>query len=74
MQYFGRYYWLTVVCYANLVFGLILILIFSGAVIQSDVGMCIGMVFCGFSNGIGVTTTLIALSKSSHHLFQLPLD
>lgn len=64
MQYFGRYYWLTVCAYSNLVLGLILILLCSGGIIKSDIGMCIGMAICGFSNGIGVTSSLIALSKS----------
>lgn len=67
MQYFGRYYWLTVIAYANLVLGLVIITLFSGVVRNSDVGMCVGMVFCGFSNGIGVTSSLIALSMSAVH-------
>lgn len=65
MQYFGRYYWLTVCAYSNLVLGLILILLFSGGIVKSDVGMCVGMAICGFSNGIGVTSSLIALISNA---------
>lgn len=65
MQRFGRYYWLTVVCYANLTFGVFFILLFTGLVVHSDVGISIALVITGFSNGIGVTSTLIGLSMSS---------
>lgn len=61
MQKTGKYYWLTVGCYASLVIGLMMIVAFSGVVISSIPGMVIGMMICAFSNGIGVTSTLIAL-------------
>ncbi|KAF2148746.1 MFS general substrate transporter [Myriangium duriaei CBS 260.36] len=61
MQKTGRYYWLTVLCYTFLTVGLILILLFAGAVTHSLVGIIIGMCICAFSNGIGVTSTLIGL-------------
>lgn len=63
MQKTGRYYWLTVGCYSILVLGLSAILLFAGLVTNSTWGLCFGMIICGFSNGIGVTTSLIALSK-----------
>ncbi|KAB8337191.1 hypothetical protein FH972_021494 [Carpinus fangiana] len=63
MQRTGKYYWITVTAYAHLVLGLIIIVLCSGLVVSSIVGICIGMCVCGFSNGIGVTTSLIALSK-----------
>lgn len=61
MQRTGKFYWLTVVAYACLVVGMIFILLFSGLVIHTTLGVIIGMCICGFSNGIGVTSTLIGL-------------
>jgi len=57
----GHYYWLTVICYSTLVLGMIDILLFSGVAVPSILGMIIGMCISAFSNGIGVTTSLIAL-------------
>lgn len=57
----GRYYWLTVTCYSTLVIGAIIIVLFAGVVTHSVPGIVIGMMICGFSNGIGVTSTLIGL-------------
>ncbi|KAH0559400.1 hypothetical protein GP486_004085 [Trichoglossum hirsutum] len=61
MQHTGRYYWLTVCAYFCLTAGVVPILLFTGLVSRSTLGISIGLVICGFSNGIGVTTTLIAL-------------
>ncbi|PSK50466.1 hypothetical protein B9Z65_410 [Elsinoe australis] len=61
MQKTGRYYWLTVLCYFFLTVGMGVILLTSGAVVSSTVGIIIGMCICAFSNGIGVTSTLIGL-------------
>ncbi|KAF2103016.1 multidrug resistance protein fnx1 [Rhizodiscina lignyota] len=61
MQRTGRYYWITVIAYSNLVIGVGLVLLFAGLVAHSTVGMIIGMCICGFSNGIGVTTSLIGI-------------
>lgn len=62
MQKTGKYYWLTVIAYTNLVVGMIIITLFSGLVKNSTIGIIVGGVVCGFSNGIGVTSSLIALS------------
>ena len=61
MQKSGKYYWLTVCAYTTLTLGMIPILLFTGLVANSTYGISVGMVMCGFSNGIGVTTSLIAL-------------
>jgi hypothetical protein len=37
------------------------ILLFTGTIANSTYGISVGLVLCGFSNGIGVTTSLIAL-------------
>ena len=61
MQKTGRYFWLTVGAYTALTIGLIPILLCSGLVVNNTYGISIGLVLCGFSNGIGVTTSLIGL-------------
>lgn len=63
MKWTGEYYWLTIVAYGLLTVGLTTIYLFTGGVTQSLIPMILGMVLCGFGNGIGVTTTLIALSE-----------
>jgi predicted MFS family arabinose efflux permease len=61
MSHFGRYYWITVICYNTLVLGMVVILLFSGLAVASAGGIIIGMMICAFSNGLGVTTTLTGL-------------
>jgi predicted MFS family arabinose efflux permease len=61
MNWTGRYYWITVICYSALVLGVLIILLFSGVVATSMAGIITGMMIAGFSNGIGVTTSLIGL-------------
>ena len=61
MKRTGKYLWLTVSGYLALFVGMIVIFLFSGIVTQNFVAMAVGMVLCGFGNGIGVTTTLIGL-------------
>jgi MFS family permease len=63
MKKTGKYYWITVIAYSNLTIGLSLILLFAGAITQNLPAMVLGSCICSFSNGIGVTTTLIGLSK-----------
>ncbi|KAI9688999.1 MAG: hypothetical protein M1822_000736 [Bathelium mastoideum] len=57
----GKYYWITVLCYLLLFMGEITVLLFSGVVMDSLVVVAIALAVCAFSNGIGVTTTLIGL-------------
>jgi len=61
MQRTGRYYWLTVGCYSTLVLGMVMILLFSGLAVTSMVGLVVATMVCAFSNGTGVTSSLIAL-------------
>jgi len=61
MQRTGKFYWLTVIAYTCLVVGMTFVFLFSGFVVNSTPGMIVGMCICGFSNGIGVTSTLIGL-------------
>lgn len=67
MKKTGKYYWLTIIAYLMLSLGLLGILLFSGAIMDSTVGIVISSCFCGFGNGIGVTTTLIALISNAKH-------
>ncbi|KAF2663551.1 vacuolar basic amino acid transporter 2 [Microthyrium microscopicum] len=61
MQRTGRYYWLTISCYSCLTAGMLVLVATSGVVVSSVPGIVIGMCINGFSNGIGVTSALIAL-------------
>ena len=61
MQRTGKYYWLTVITYTSLTLAVIPILLFTGLVANSTLGILIGLAVAGFSNGVGVTTTLISL-------------
>ncbi|EFR04443.1 multidrug resistance protein fnx1 [Nannizzia gypsea CBS 118893] len=61
MKKTGKYYWITFYSYALLVAGLVVITLFSGVITKSTPLIIIGMTMCAFGNGIGVTTTLIAL-------------
>ncbi|KAF7117887.1 hypothetical protein CNMCM5793_007218 [Aspergillus hiratsukae] len=65
MRWTGKYYLLTVIGYGLLTVGLTTIYLFTGAITQSLIPMILGMVLCGFGNGIGVTTTLIALLSNA---------
>jgi MFS family permease len=61
MQKTGKFYWVTVIAYILHPFGSLLIVLFSGFITNSTVGIITGLVFCGLGGGAGVTTTLIAL-------------
>jgi predicted MFS family arabinose efflux permease len=65
MKRTGKYYWLTVAAYTMLVVGMVIIFLFAGVIINSTWGISVGMVLCGLGNGIGVTTTLIALISNA---------
>lgn len=65
MQKTGKYYWLTVCAYTSLTLGMIPILLSAGLVWNSTYGISVGLAICGFSNGIGVTTALIAIISNA---------
>jgi predicted MFS family arabinose efflux permease len=68
MKRTAKYYWITVIAYSHLTIGLSLVLLFAGTIITSIPVMVVATCICSFSNGVGVTTTLIGLSKSIHCL------
>jgi predicted MFS family arabinose efflux permease len=64
MQRTGKYYKLTIGCYTSLVVGMLIITISSTKLVSDNLqipGMMLGMMTCAFSNGIGVTSSLIGL-------------
>ncbi len=73
MQKTGTFYWLTVIAYAGLTLANLPILLWTGVVSKSTWGISVGLVIGGFSNGIGVTSSLIALSMC-HQSIQIYLS
>jgi predicted MFS family arabinose efflux permease len=67
MKRTGKYYWITVVCYSTMVLGMTIILLCSGVLVRSQLGLIIGLCLAAFSNGVGVTTSLIALISNAKH-------
>jgi len=65
MKRTGRYRWLTVCAYGLLSLGMVAVLLFSGLLMNSTWGITVGTMFCGFGNGIGVTSSLIALISNA---------
>ena len=61
MQRTGKYYWLTVSAYTCLTLGMLLVLLFTGLTANTTYGILTGLSIASFSNGIGVTTSLIGL-------------
>jgi MFS family permease len=67
MKRTGRYYFLTGSAYTLLLCGLTAVLLFSGTVAELVPGMVLGTCMASIGNGIGVTTTLIALIATVAH-------
>ncbi|KAI4203496.1 MAG: hypothetical protein LQ350_001834 [Teloschistes chrysophthalmus] len=65
MQKTGKYYWLTVVAYAMLFCGVLIILLCSDFLINNTYAISVGLAICGFGNGIGVTSSLIGLISNA---------
>ncbi|KAA8908240.1 major facilitator superfamily domain-containing protein [Sphaerosporella brunnea] len=63
MQKTGKYYWLTVSSYCLPVLGSAAVLVSTSAAAATTTttGISFGILSSGFGNGIGVTTTLVAL-------------
>lgn len=70
MKRTAKYYWITVLAYSNLTFGLALTILFTGIIRESIPVMVVGSAICAFSNGIGVTTTLIGLLANASYTDQ----
>ena len=63
MRKTGKYYWLTIIAYAGQMVGMIPIILSTGVLAKSTLGISIGIATVGFGSGVGVTSSLIALSK-----------
>lgn len=65
MQKTGKYYHLTVIAYCIFTLGFIPVLLCSGIAGMSVTAISFGLVAMGFGNGIGVTSTLIAVISAA---------
>ena len=65
MKRTGRYYWLTIIAYAMLPIGMVVILLFSGVISNNTYLISVGMIIAAFGNGIGVTSSLMALISNA---------
>jgi hypothetical protein len=68
MRRTGKYYGITIFGYSLLLFGSIILFLFSGGIANDYRFIILGAMISSFGNGIGVTTTLIGLSK--YHSFR----
>lgn len=67
MRRTGRFYKLTIAAYVFLMVGMFVVLLFSGVVAGSSLGIIIGMCIGGFGNGNGIVTTLIGTIANAAH-------
>jgi predicted MFS family arabinose efflux permease len=65
MQRTGKYYTLTLGCYIGATLAFIPIILSTGFLFHSLPGIWAGLVLCGFSTGIGGTSTLVALISNA---------
>ena len=61
----GKFYWLTVTAYNMLFVGVLVILLSTGLIEKDDWITAIGLVIGAFGNGIGVTSSLIAIISNA---------
>ncbi|EPS42105.1 hypothetical protein H072_3827 [Dactylellina haptotyla CBS 200.50] len=61
MQKTGKYYHLTILAYTFMVIGAVPVILCTGLLGKSFLGIEIGLAIMGLGNGIGVTSTLVAL-------------
>ncbi|KAF7296971.1 Vacuolar membrane amino acid uptake transporter fnx2 [Mycena indigotica] len=65
IQSTGKYYWATVYAYLGMVVGMVGTTISAGLVAKSAVGVAVGSFVVAVGNGMGVTTSLIALISNA---------
>ncbi|KAI4127987.1 MAG: hypothetical protein LQ338_002954, partial [Usnochroma carphineum] len=65
MQKTGRYYWLNLTAYTTLVLGVLVIMLCSDLLVNNTYGIAVGQVVAGFSQGIGVTSSLIGVISNA---------
>ncbi|KAI1502751.1 MFS general substrate transporter [Biscogniauxia marginata] len=64
MRRTGRYYWLTVGGFVLQLLSIVPLVIFTGAVVNSVVGVVVGLCILTLGSGASITTTLIAIIAS----------
>ena len=67
MQRTGKFYWLTVVAYTVSATATLVIMLFSGVVVQSIYAISTGLAFLGLAFGLSLTSTLIGLIANVSH-------
>ncbi|KAK0475707.1 MFS general substrate transporter [Armillaria novae-zelandiae] len=70
MQATGKFYWVTVAGYLLLLAGTVLVVLMSGVMASSLVGLVVGLVISSIGNGGGITTSLISLIANAGHADQ----
>ncbi|KAK6079238.1 major facilitator superfamily transporter [Seiridium cupressi] len=65
MRRTGKYYWLTLIGYSIVFLSLVLIVLFTGVVAKSLVGILVAMVVLALGASISITTTLIAIISNT---------
>ena len=61
MQRTGKYYWLNVWSYSTTILGTLLIILYTGLIVNSTYGITVGIVIGGFCTGVRMTSTLTGL-------------
>lgn len=67
MQRTGKFYWLTVVAYTVSATATLVIMLFSGVVVQSIYAISTGLAFLGLAFGLSLTSILIGLIANVSH-------
>ncbi|KAI1384605.1 MFS general substrate transporter [Hypoxylon trugodes] len=61
MRRTGKYYWLTMFGYGIMVLSVVPMVMFTGAVAKSTLGVVLGSCILAYGSGMSITTTLIAI-------------
>ncbi|KAJ7432030.1 MFS general substrate transporter [Mycena galericulata] len=65
IQATGRYYWITVAAYVAMLFGMLGTTLEAGVLAKSAIGVASGACLSAIGNGMGITTSLIALISNA---------
>lgn len=65
IRHTGRYYWVTVLSFGLLLLSIVPLVMFTGLVANSIVGITIGLIMLTLGAGSGITTTLVALISNA---------
>lgn len=65
MKRTGKYFWLTLIGYGIVLLSLVLVMLFSGVIDKSLIGVLVAMTILAFGASISITTTLIAVISNT---------